>query len=88
MKLKTSTTALTFGFFVAVMHVVWMLMVYIGVAQTYLNWIFGIHLLSVQVRVLPFNLNTAITLVFFTFLIGYLVGWVFATVWNKVHKGN
>ena len=88
MKLKVMPTALTFGLFLGLVHAVWMFLVYLGVAQNLMAWVFGIHLLSIPVKVLPFNFSTAITLVVFTFVVGYLMGWVFASVWNKVHKGK
>ncbi len=88
MKLKTGPTALALGFFVALMHAVWMLLVFLGLAQTYMNWIFGLHLLTNPFIVLPFNLATALTLLVVTFAVGYLMGWVFAFIWNKLHKGR
>lgn len=83
MKLKQSSIALTFGIFVALMHAVWMLLIFLGLAQTYLNWIFGLHLLSNPFMVLPFNFGAAVTLIIFTFVVGYVMGLVFAFIWNK-----
>lgn len=88
MKLKPGKTALALGVFVALMHAVWMLMVYIGVAQTYMNWIFGLHLLTNPFKVLAFNFGTAATLLGFTFILGYVMGWVFAFIWNYLHRGR
>ena len=78
---------MVFGVIIALMHAVWMLMVFLGVGQTYLNWIFGLHLLTNPYKVLSFNFGTAITLIIFTFVVGYVMGWVFAWVWNRLHKG-
>lgn len=88
MKLKTSATAMVFGIVVALFHAVWMLMVWIGVGQLYLDWIFGLHLLSNPFKVMPFSLGSALALIVFTFAVGYLMGWVFAFVWNKLHKAK
>lgn len=88
MKLKVGATAMVFGVVVALMHAVWMLMVFLGVGQLYLNWIFGLHLISNPFVVQPFNLMSAIFLIIFTFVVGYLLGWVFAFVWNRLHKGK
>lgn len=88
LKLVVGKTALVFGFFVALMHAVWMLLIFLGVAQFYLNWIFGLHLLSNPYLVLPFNFGTALMLVVFTFVVGYIMGWVFAFIWNRLHKGR
>lgn len=88
MKLKPASTALTLGIFVAFIHFVWMMMVFFGFAQLYLNWIFGLHLISNPFEVLPFNFGSATILILFTFVIGYLMGWVFAYIWNRLVKGK
>lgn len=87
MKLKAGPTALVVGIFVALMHAVWMLMIFAGIAQWYLNWIFGLHLITNPFKVLPFSLMSAIWLIVFTFVVGYVMGWVFAWIWNRLHKG-
>lgn len=76
------------GLFVSLMHAVWMLMIYLGVAQVYMNWIFGLHLLTNPFRVMPFNMGTAFMLIVVTFVVGYLMGWVFVFIWNRLHKGK
>lgn len=88
MKLKLGGTAMVFGVFIALMHVIWMLLIYLRVAQFYLNWIFGLHLITNPYKVLPFDFGTALTLVIFTFIVGYVVGWIFAFIWNRLHKGR
>lgn len=80
MKLKAGPTALVVGIFVALMHAVWMLMIFFGFAQWYLNWIFGLHLITNPFTVLPFSLMSAIWLIVFTFVVGYVMGWVFAWI--------
>lgn len=88
MKLHIGSTALVVGVFVALMHAIWMLLIFFGVAQLYMNWIFGLHLLTNPYKVLPFNLMTAVWLIVFTFIVGYIMGWVFAFIWNRLHKGK
>ena len=88
MKLKVGKTAIVFGLFIAFMHLVWMLMVATGIAQWYLKWILGLHLLNNPFVVLPFSFGTAVTLIVVTFIVGYLGGWVFAWIWNYLHKGQ
>lgn len=87
MKLKSGPTALVFGFFMSLVHLVWMIMIFFGVAQWYLNWIFGLHLLTNPYKVLPFSFSAAIMLLVFTFVVGYVAGWVFAFIWNRLHRG-
>lgn len=87
MKLKGSSVALVVGTFVALIHAVWSLMVMVGLAEPYLNWVLGLHFLTNPYTVQPFDITRALILVGFTFVVGYATGWVFAIVWNKLHKG-
>lgn len=84
--LSTQKTGLALGLFFAIVHAAWQLLVWVGSAQTYVNWIMKLHSLKMGVVVTAFNATTAITLVIATFVIGYVFGWVFALVWNKVRK--
>lgn len=86
MKLNVQKTALMFGTFAGLMHTVWSLLVFLGFAQAYLDWMIGLHFLVNPFTVSAFNLTTAIMLIASTFVIGYLVGWVFSTVWNSLNK--
>ncbi len=88
MKLKVGSTALVLGVFVALMHAIWMLVVYLGLGQLYLDWILGLHLVSNPYMVMPFDFGTALWLIVFTFLVGYVMGWAFALIWNKLHRGK
>jgi len=83
---KESKAGLIFGTFAAVMHVIWSLMVFLGFAQNYMNWIIGLHFLNNPFTVRAFNLSTALTLVGATFVVGYIVGYIFATVLNRLQK--
>lgn len=86
MKLSEIQTALVVGTFVAVMHVIWSSLVFLGLAGPYLNWILGLHFLNNPFTVQPFSFGTALVLVGFTFVVGYLLGYVFAIIWNRLHK--
>ena len=86
-KVKESKAALIFGTFVALMHLIWSIMVFLGFAQGNLNFILGLHFLNNPYTVSAFNLTNAVILIAVTFVIGYLVGWIFASLWNKLHKG-
>lgn len=73
---------LILGSFTGLMHLVWALLVAIGLAQPLMDWIFGLHMISPVYQVLPFNLGSSIILIIATFLGGYIFGWIFAAVWN------
>lgn len=76
------------GFFMAIVHIVWSLMVLGGVGQNFLDWIFGLHMISNPITVGIFGWGTAIYLWVVVFIIGYIAGWVLAWVHNTVHAGK
>jgi len=86
MSISKSKTALTFGFLFAFIHLVWSILVFLGVAQMFINFIFNLHMISMPIVIMPFNLMKALGLVVFTFIIGYFLGWFMAYFWNKCFK--
>lgn len=86
MKLDPKKTALAVGFFAGGAHVVWVLLIALGWAQPLQDFIFQIHMLNNPFTVGVFNLGTAVILIITTFAIGFLFGWVFANIWNRVQK--
>ncbi len=84
--IDSKKTALALGFFFAGFHLVWSLLVLFGWAQAVLDFIFWIHMLRAVYLVDTFNLVAALALVVITFFIGALIGFVFAKIWNWLHK--
>ncbi len=80
------TAGMVVGSLLGILHAVWALFVASGFAQVYLNWIYGLHFLNNPFRVTPFDFGTAILLVFVTSLVGYVMGWVIAVLWNLTAK--
>ncbi len=72
----------------AIMHAVWALAVFLGVAKPFLDFVMGLHFLNFQYDVLPFSWGSALTLIVITGIIGYLVGAVLGFLWNKVHGAS
>lgn len=86
MKLHTQKVALAVGIFVGGWHVVWSLLIMFGLAQPLLDFVFWMHMLTVPYHVTGFTLTQSITLIVVTFFMGYVGGWIFAGVWNYLHK--
>ena len=86
--LNPSKVGLALGAMFAVLHAVWSAAVALvpGPLQKFLDWVFALHHLKPMYSLLPFNLMNAVILVILTFVVGYVVGFVFATIWNKVAK--
>ncbi len=86
MKLNEHKTALTLGAFAGVVHIFWSLLVAVGLAQTFIDWAHWLHFVNNPLKIRQFDIATALMLVVITSLIGYAVGFVFANVWNFLHK--
>lgn len=82
--LSAHSVGLAFGGILGLWHFMWAVLVATELAQPLFSWILALHMIALPVTILPFSLATAFTLVVVTSLIGYAVGYVFATIWNMV----
>ena len=83
-KLSEHQTGVALGTFFGLMHAVWALVVYLGFAQIWLDFVLGLHFLENPLVVSAFDMQKAVTLVAVTAGVGYVAGFVFANVWNLV----
>lgn len=79
-------TGLAVGSFAAVMHIVWSVLVMLGLAQPLYNWILALHAVEVPVTIGEMSIVGAIVLIVVAFVVGNIVGWIFASVWNWVNR--
>ncbi len=85
--LDAKRTAISVGLFAAVVHLVWVLLVALGLAKGLVEFKLGLHFLSVPgLAVGAFDLVTAVELLVVAFVVGALVGGLFALVWNWSSK--
>jgi len=71
-KSRENKIAIAVSLFIAALHVLWAISVAFGLGQTYLDWIFPLHLLNNPFSVMSFSfLNTAL-LVVVAFVATYL----------------
>ena len=84
--INPKTAGLALGSLVAACHLLWSLLVAFGGAQFMINWVFRLHFIKPPFTVGHFSLSLAVGLVVVTFVVGYVMGSVFAVIWNKVHK--
>jgi len=85
-KMCTVKTGLATGLVFALIHLSWAVMVATKVAKPVMDWILGLHFLDITYAVKPFDWMTAATLIVFTFIVGYVLGSLFAWLWNMTHK--
>ena len=67
-------------------HLLWSMLVALGLAQWILDFIFWMHFIKPVYVIGPFNAGTAAILVVATTTTGYLVGYIFGTLWTWVHR--
>ncbi len=73
------------GIILGLLHLVWSVLVAIGIAQPLLDFIFRIHFLNNPFMIAPFGMKRAVALIVITSVIGYGIGWVFAWLWDRFH---
>ncbi len=79
-------TGLAVGKTVGGLHLVWSIFVALGWAQTLVNFSLWAHMVSAPVVIKEFDISAAITLIVVTSIIGCIVGYVFALLWNRMHR--
>jgi len=71
--------------FLGAWHLLWALLVAVGWAQPVIDFVFWIHLIRPVYVIEPFHAAIAALLVVITAAIGFVVGYVFAALWNWLH---
>jgi hypothetical protein len=85
-KLNPQKVALAVGGFIAAVHLVWSVIVALGWGQGLVSFIFKLHMIAPAPIVGAFSIGNAVGLIIVTGIVGSIAGFVFATIWNKVHK--
>lgn len=77
---------LVFGFVLGGFHALWAVLVLTGIAQMLYDFVLWAHMIHLPIIIGPFDLVAAATLVLFTAISGYVMGYVGAWVWNRIHR--
>lgn len=83
---QSHKVGLTVGGMLAIWHAIWATMVLLGIAQPFMQWILGLHFITMQFSINTFSPGTALTLVIVTGIIGYIMGYILGELWNLAHK--
>ena len=84
--LNTQKTGFTVGLLLGGWHLLWSFLVLTGLGQPLINFVLWAHMIHLPYVVGPFDITAALTLIIFTSLMGFIIGWVFAYVWNWLHR--
>lgn len=84
MKINSLKAGLVVAAVTAGAHAAWAAMVWLGWAQPVADFIFWIHFIRPPYTIMPFDLGRAGLLILVTGLVGFLIGWALALVWNGV----
>ncbi|HEY4500698.1 MAG TPA: DUF5676 family membrane protein [Candidatus Paceibacterota bacterium] len=85
--LNPNKTGIALGALVGGLHLVWSVLVALGWAQALVNFSQWAHMVSIPVVIQPFNLSAAVTVIVVAAIVGYVIGSIFARIWNHAHKG-
>ena len=84
--LNPAKTGLAVGKLLGGLHVIWAILVWLGWAQPLINFSMWAHMVSVPVVVKAFDLSAAVTVVIVASLVGCVIGYLFANIWNRTHR--
>ena len=76
----------TFGTLLGGYHVCWAILVALGWAQPLVDFVFWMHLIQPVFVIRPFSLSAAAALIVFASMAGFVMAFVFALLWNKLHR--
>ena len=76
---------LVFGALLGGFHLMWSVLVFFGVAQAIYDFILWAHMIHLAIVIGPFDMAASITLVILTAVVGYVMGYIGAWVWSRIH---
>ena len=86
MNISPIKAGLVLGAFVGAWHLCWAILVALGAAQAIIDFVFWMHFIKPVFAIEPFDGIRAAVLVVITGAAGFVIGAVFAVIWNAVHK--
>ena len=83
-KFNKNSAGLSLGIIFLLIHLIWFGAVIFGFGEELLSQIVATHFIQLTIQVGEFNLGDAIFALIRAFVAGYLIGWLFAFVYNKI----
>lgn len=84
-QISEKKAAMLLATFAVTVHIIWSVLVALGFADDYVNWMLGMHFISAPtVTVGAFDIVTALSLIVSVAIVAYIAGFIFALAWNRV----
>jgi hypothetical protein len=87
-RISVGKAGLVLGAVVGGWHLCWSILVALGWAQRFVDFVFWVHFIKPIYVIEPFVLMRAAILLAVTAAFGFVIGAVFAWLWNAVHKAR
>ena len=84
--INANKAGLALGALLGLFHLSWALLIAFGWAQPAIDFVLWLHMIKPFMTVEAFSLGRAAGLVVFTAAFGYVLGCVFAVLWNRAHR--
>lgn len=84
MKINKNKAGMSLGITFVAFHFTWLVLSFIGVGNLWFRWMNELHFVKANYEILSFDLITALLGLGGAFITGYVAGWVFGFVWEKV----
>ncbi len=88
MRVNALNVGLVFGFFLALWHACWSVLVALHWAQPLIDFVLWAHFINLPLHIEPFDIVRALILVGITFLAGLVGGWIIGLIWNAFHPAG
>ena len=86
MQTNTHNAGLVGAIMLGGFHILWSVLILLGWAQPLVNFSMWAHMVKSGPVFGPFDAVAALTVIVIASCIGYAVGFIISTVWNKVHN--
>jgi hypothetical protein len=85
-RMSVGKAGLVLGAVIGGWHLCWSMLVALKWAQPVIDFVFWMHFIKPIYVIEPFEIARAAILLIVTAGVGFLIGSVFALVWNALHK--